>query len=71
VLIDEGGYKTQFDSIYIDGKVKYNSLDEILELIPENPNKEDILIGDWSGIINNFSKNHLKSKELINKIISD
>ena len=71
VLIDEGGYKTQFDSIYIDGKVKYNSLNEILELIPENPNKEDILIGDWSGIINNFSKNHLKSKELINKIISD
>ena len=71
VLIDEGGYKTQFDSIYRDGKVKYNSLDEILDLIPKNPNKEDITIGDWSEIIDNFSTKHFKSKELINNIISD
>ncbi len=71
VLIDEGGYKTQFDSIYREGKVKYNSLDEILDLIPKNPNKEDITIGDWSEIIDNFSTKHFKSKELINNIISD
>ena len=69
VVINEGGYITKFDSLYKKGKIMYNSLDEIIKLLPKKLNKEKISIGDWSEIINNFSINHLKSKEFINKII--
>ena len=68
-MINEGGYITKFDSLYKKGKIMYNSLDEILKLLPKRLKKEKILIGDWSSMINNFSVNHLNSKAFINKII--
>tara|TARA_B100000963_G_scaffold24522_2_gene18353 strand:- start:4598 stop:6370 length:1773 start_codon:yes stop_codon:yes gene_type:complete len=69
VLINEGGYITEFDELYNKSNINFNSIDEIINQIDTKHKRNNISIGDWSNIIDDFSVNHLKSKELINHFL--
>ena len=71
VLLNEEGFVSEFTDSYKKGSIIYNSIDEILDLIPMKIIKENSEIGDWSKIINDFSSNHEISKELINNFITN
>lgn len=69
VLINEGGYITEFDEIYNKSKINFNSIHEIIHQIDTIDKRNNISIGDWSNIIDNFSVSHTNSEELINHLI--
>ena len=69
VLINEGGYITEFYELYNKSNININSIDEIINQIDTKHKRNNISIGDWSNIIDDFSVNHLKSKELINHFL--
>ena len=71
VLLNEEGFVSEFIDSYKKGSIIFNSIDEILDLIPLKLIKENSKIGDWSKIINDFSSNHEISKELINNFITN
>ena len=65
LLINPHGFKSEFDSIYKESKIIFPTLDFALEKIISKEKN----LGDWSKIINHFSKDVNYSKKLINTLL--